>query len=95
MLAELLDAATKLEGVPASQITLEVVAKATKVVEEGEKIGVKVDWFNNVMGKILKMRDYYEFTQKVISIKGCMEVLQKQLDTLSDELKEEEGEMIK
>lgn len=58
-------------------------------MEEAENMGVKVDWFNNVIVKILKATDHQESGQKVISINGSMEVLSKQLDTLAEKMKEE------
>lgn len=47
-----------------------------------------------MFGRILKARDHQEFAKKVTSIRGRMEVLQKQLDTVAEELKEAEDEMV-
>lgn len=66
LLSELLDVATKLEGVLVSQVTTEVLAE---VVEEAENIGVKVDLLDKVIRKVLNARDHQDFPHKVISIK--------------------------
>lgn len=57
------------------------------MVKEAEKKGVKIDWFDNVIGKLLNMRGYQKFAQMVDSIRKIMEVLQKRLHVLVVELK--------
>lgn len=58
MLIELLDVAFKLEGLHVPQIMPEVFAKVAEVVEEAEKVCVRVDWFEKVIGRILKAKDH-------------------------------------
>lgn len=57
------------------------------MVKEAEKKGVKIDWFDNVIGKLLNMRGYQKFAQMVDSIRKIMEALQKRLHVLVVELK--------
>lgn len=57
-------------------------------------MGVNIEWFDKVIRKILKARDYQGLAQKVISLKEHMEVLQKRLDILAKELKEVKDEKI-
>lgn len=78
MLVGLLEAASKLEGRPVSQITSEVLFEVANVVEAGESMGVRVDWFDNMLGKILKAKDHYKFAHNVDLIRKCMEDLQSQ-----------------
>lgn len=47
--------------------------EALEVVEEAKEMGIRVDWFENVIGRVSKAR--YHQTEKVKSIKGHMEVL--------------------
>lgn len=47
------------------------------MVEEVEKMGVKIDWFDRVIGKILEAKEHQGFSKKVVAIKECMEVLQR------------------
>lgn len=48
-----LDAASKVEGLPISQLKLEIHVKVAKMVEEAENMGARVDWFDNVIGRAL------------------------------------------
>lgn len=57
-LIELLDVAFKLEGLHVPQIMPEVLAKVAEVVEEAKKVCVRVDWFEKVIGRILKAKDH-------------------------------------
>lgn len=78
VLFEFLEAASKLEGLHVSQLIPEVLKEVMEVVEEVEK--ERVDWFDNVIRRILKAKDHQKFAQKVTSTRECMEALQKQLD---------------
>lgn len=44
------------------------------MMEEAENMGIRVDWFENVIGRTLKIKDC-QFAQKVNSIKERMEAL--------------------
>lgn len=64
-----------------------------EVVEVGEevgKMGIRIEWFDRVIGKVLEVKEYVERTA---TIRERMEVLQKQLDVFAEERKEVESEM--
>lgn len=56
MSTELLDVASKLKGLPVSQIKPEVLVQVREVVEGAQKMGARVDWFDNVIGKFRRQR---------------------------------------
>lgn len=74
LLVELLYAASKLRGSHFLSY-VEVLIEAEEVVEEAEKMDVRVDWFDSVIKKILKEKDHQKFAQKVNSIRKHMEAL--------------------
>lgn len=80
---ELFEATSNLEGMPISKVTPEMLSEAEEVVEEAEKMGLRIEWFDRVIKKILEAKEHHEFEEKTASIKECMEVLQKQLVALT------------
>lgn len=50
-------------------------------------MGLRVDWFDKVIGKVLKAKDHEKLVHTANSIREHMEYLQRQLDMLADELK--------
>lgn len=62
MLVRLLEPASKLEGWSISQITPEVFFEVVDAVEEVSSMGVKVDWLDNVIEKIMKANYHQKLT---------------------------------
>lgn len=56
-------------------------------VEAAKSMGVRVDWFDKVIGKILKAKDHQKLEHTANRIWERMKGLQRQLNTLEDELK--------
>lgn len=72
-----------LEGTPNSEVTPEMLSKEVEAVEEAEKMGIRIEWFYRVIGRILKVKEHQKFAQKVDYYKGRIEVLQRQLEALA------------
>lgn len=72
LLGELLGAASDLEGIPISEVAREKLLKVAEVMDEAEKIGVRIIWFDRVIGRILGVKDREE---KSTAIRERMEVL--------------------
>lgn len=62
----------------------------TGAAEAVECINVRVDWFNEVIGKIPKAKDHQKLVHTTNLIREHIEDLQIQLNTLTDELKHAE-----
>lgn len=90
LLSKLLETAFSLKGMPISGVTPERLSEATEVVEEAEKMGLKIEWFDKV-GKILEVKEHQDFTKKVVAIKEPMQFLLRQLDAIVEELEEAEN----
>lgn len=49
LLTELVEPASNLEGMPISEVTPKILLGATDVVEEAEKMGIIIEWFDRVI----------------------------------------------
>lgn len=87
LLVDLLGASSKLEWQAVSQITQKVLFEAVGVVEAVEDMGVRVGCFNNIIKKILKAKHHQKLSYNIDLIREQMEDLQRQLDSLVDELR--------
>lgn len=61
---ELFEATSNLEGMPISKVTPEMLSEAEEVVEEAEKMGRRIEWFDRVIKKILEAKEHQEFEEK-------------------------------
>lgn len=73
LLKELLEVAFNLARRLISEIIPKMLLETTEVVEEAEKMGIRIEWFDKVIGKILEVKEHKE---KVSAIKKRMEVLE-------------------
>lgn len=87
LLEELFDADTKLKGHTALHIPPEVIYEVVDTVETRENVGVKVDWIERVVGKILKVTHNYKLIQTRNSLRAQIGEMQKQLDFMTDKSK--------
>lgn len=55
---ELLEATANLEGRPISEITPKTLSKTTEVVQKVEKMGIRIKWFDKVIGRILEVKEH-------------------------------------
>lgn len=67
----------------------------TDAMEVWKSKCLRVEWFDEVIRKILKVKDHQELPHNVNLIRERMEDLQRLLNTLADELKQTEHEMAK
>lgn len=58
-------------------------------------MGVRVDWFDQVIRKILKVKNHQKLVHTTNLIRGSTKDLQRQLNTLVDELKQAKDEIAK
>lgn len=65
----------------------EVSFQVEDTVEATENMGVRFDWFQKVIEKVLKAKDQQKLAHTANSIRERMEDLQRKLDKLASELK--------
>lgn len=91
LLEELCNAASKLEGHNTLYISRKVTFEVANMVEAVENAGFKVDWIDQVLGTIQKVRDHHELIQIAYSLRGQMEEIQKKLRFITDKHKQVKG----
>lgn len=80
LLIRVLDSASKLEGQAASQIMPEVFSDVEDAMESGKNLGVRVVWFDKMIGEFLKAKDHQKLTDDANFYKRAHEDLQRQPD---------------
>lgn len=68
----------------------EVLSQVAGVVEATEGMSVRVDWFGNVIGKIVKVKDHQKLEHNGDLIMERMEDLKRQLNILAYKLMQTE-----